>query len=301
MKLPFNSYYIIGASNNTVYLGNWTNAFHMIILNTESLDSQHVSLRIKDVNKFKDIQTFKLKIDSPYFYLIHGTMPAIFRGEISKKIATPFIEGGEFFLDAEPINKSTFAIKSFNTKSESLELGKERFDSTYFNYDVLEKQTEGIFSVDGILNIDRSNNKLVYTYKHRNQYIVMDTSLLIKYRSNTLDTFSRASIKVADIESENSKMLTGLPKYINVLASADNNRLYIKSNILAKNENLKSFIEGSTLDVFDTDNHTYIHSINLYNHNNKPLSDFEISKNKIITIYDDNILIHTINVESTTK
>ncbi|MBT1711946.1 hypothetical protein KK062_27130 [Fulvivirgaceae bacterium PWU5] len=297
IELPYNSYYIAGVSNHNIYLGNWTNHFHMIVLNTETLDSQHVTLRIKNKDTFKDIDRFKLKVDSPYFYLTHGTMPALYRGDLNKREAIRFMNDSAFFSDAEPIGKSSFILKTYSTKNKSLELAKETSTSLgiKYNYDILEKVNDGIFCVEGMLHSNKSKNEIVYVYTYRNQYIVMDTSLNLKYRSNTIDTFRHPRIKVLNTESSQSQMLTGIPTIVNSLSSVDDDHLYIKSNILAKNENAKSFVEGATLDVYNTSNGKYEYSMNLYNHENLPLSEFRVKRKKLITIYSKYLILRDLN------
>jgi hypothetical protein len=297
IKLPFNSYYIAGSSNKNVYLGNWTNAFHMIKINLESLDSQHVKIKTDNISKYKDIEKFRLKVDSPYIYLTHGTIPTILRGTLTDLKANKFMNDSAFFADALPISRSSIILRSYSSSQKSFELAKETNDSTGFkyNYEILEKQNDGIFCVEGILNFNKKTNEIIYIYTYRNQYIVTDSSLNLKYRANTIDSFSHAPIQVANIESENSKMLTGLPNIVNLLSCTDEHYLFVKSNILAKNENTKSFLEGATFDVYDTNEGKYLWSFNLYNYNSKYPSGFTINKDKIIVMYGEHILIHTVN------
>lgn len=298
LKLPYNSYYIAGTSKQKVYLGNWTNPQHLVILDINSLDSQHVSLKIPNITKYKSWDRFKVKIDSPYFYLVNGINPAILRGLISNGKAERFMNDSAYFADAVPISKSSFALRSYNLSEKSFELAKETNDSTgfRFNTEILQKQNDGMFCVEGMLHYNKSKKEIIYVYTYRNQYIVCDSNLNKKYISNTIDTFSHAPIKTVDVESQNSKMLTGLPNIINALSSVSQNNLFIKSNILAKNENIKSFVEGATIDIYDTNTGRYKSSFNLYNHEDKSLLDFTVIKNKLITIYGDYVLIRTIDI-----
>lgn len=298
LKLPYNSYYIAGASSQKVYLGNWTNPQHLIILDIHSLDSQHISLKVRNIGKYKNWERFKLKVDSPYFFLTNGTNPVLLRGRIDDGKAERFMNDSAYFADAVPISKSSFVLRSYNISQKSFELAKEAGDTTGFKFknEILQKQNDGIFCVEGMLHYDKIMNEITYVYTYRNQYIVTDTSLNLKYRFNTIDTFSHAPIKVADIESQNAKMLTGLPNIVNSLSSVSKNNLFIKSNVLAKNENMKSFVEGSTFDIYDTKTGQYKLSFNLYNHNSQAISDFKVIDEKLIALYGDYILIHTLDV-----
>jgi hypothetical protein len=300
IELPYNSYYVAGTSTNNVYFGNWTNHFHMITMNMTTLDTQHINLKIKGLAELKDEDKFKLKVDSPYFYLFNGTTPQIFRGQINEREAYPIMKNRTHFSDAEPISKSSFILRSYSLKSESYELGKTSNDTTKFryNYDILEKQTDGIFCVQGTLNYDKELNNVVYTYTYRNQYIVLDTNLNLKYRANTIDTFSRAPIKVVEIESKNNKMLTGIPAYVNPQTSISGKFLFIRSAILSKNEDALSFLEGSTFDIYNILDKKYVSSINIHNLKNKPISEFKTTKNKLIILTDKSVLIYTMDLNT---
>jgi hypothetical protein len=298
ITLPYNSYYISGTSSTNVYLGNWTNPFHMIVVDLESLDSQHVKIHTENHSIYKDPEQFRLKVDSPYFYLTHGTIPAMLRGQLDALTASNFMNESVYFDDAVPVSKSSFALRSYNAAEKSFELAKKTNEKAGFKYhtDILQKQLDGVFCVDGMLHFNKATNEIIYLYRYRNQYMVMDSSLNLKYRSTTLDTFSHAPIKVKNIDAKNSKMLTGIPNIINVMSAASDQYLYIKSNILAKNEDIKSFTEGSTFDIYNTDTGKYVTSVNIYNPYKSKLSDFAVTKNKLIALYVDQLVIYNIDV-----
>lgn len=72
---------------------------------------------------------------------------------------------------------------------------------------LLQKQFDGIFDTDGSFHFNSQLNKIVYVYLYRNQYIVSSPDLTLDYRGNTIDTVSRAQIKLAKLKN-NSNMQT---------------------------------------------------------------------------------------------
>src|SRR5690606_14246049 len=99
------------------------------------------------------------------------------------------------------LGPASFALRSYSMKSKGYELAKEQTDSPYFafEYDILEKQIDGLFSVNGMLHYNKELNRVVYLYSYRNQFMVLDTAMRLLYRANTLDTIAHAHIKVAHI------------------------------------------------------------------------------------------------------
>ena len=60
------------------------------------------------------------------------------------------------------------------------------------------------FGKDGSLNYSSKLSKLVYTYRYRNQYVVMDTCMSLIHRGFTIDSNSIAKIKLSKIDSISS-------------------------------------------------------------------------------------------------
>ncbi len=117
--------------------------------------------------------------------------------------------------------------------------------------------------------------------------MVMDTSLHLTYRGNTIDTTTQAKIKVALVESENYHTLASPPLFVNKRGRVYDNRLFVNSNLQAKNEHISSFNEGAVVDVYDLTDGKYHFSFYVYHYRNtKRMMDFRISGHRMVVLYD---------------
>lgn len=294
MDIKYNSYYISGATSDNIYLSNYTALEHLLVTNVALTDSQHVRLKIIGLDSILRPGKFRTVVDSPYFYLTHGLEPCLLRGTIGNWHAARFMPDSAYFVEAIPISPSSFALRSYSNISKGYELARQIADSPHFEfkYDLLEKQIDGLFCVEGKIHYSESLKQLVYLYSYRNQYIVADTNFDLVYRAHTIDTFSRARVKVTNIESENASMLSSPPTNINGLSCVSGKYLFVQSNLLAKNEDKEEFINGVVIDAYDLVNRTYSFSFHLRDHRNKKLSDFKVFKNQLVAIFDQYLVIY---------
>jgi hypothetical protein len=296
MDLGFNSYYISGIVGDDVYLGNWTAPLHILRVNINTLDTQHVTLKIENLEKINEIKRFRIKVDSPYFYASHGVAPVILRGRIGEWSASPLFKDSIFFDQATPMEKDAVILRSYNTDSKTNELAKQSKTAPIFLFhdSLLQKQIDGILCVDGQTQYNKELKKIIYTYYYRNQYIVCDTNLNLLNRGNTLDTFKTANIKVSTIESKNAKTISAPPQQINVQSCTYDSLLFIRSNIMSKNENQINFESRSTIDVYNFMKSKYLYSFYIDYYKN-PLSDFKVSRDKIISIFGSTLKIYRVS------
>jgi len=148
-------------------------------------------------------------------------------------------------------------------------LGKLTPDSlrAKFHPEILEKQIDGVFCVDGTMRFSKEIDRLVYTYRYRNQFIVMDTNLNVVARINTIDTTSKAKIKIATIKSTNSRTLASPPFVVNNQTSVYKQWLFVNSSLLALNDDPDTFNTTSIIDVYDIVNAKYLFSFYIGNNN----------------------------------
>ena len=206
-------------------------------------------------------------------------------------------DSGYYFVEAIPLSPSTFAIKSYNTFNKGYELAKRTVSPPYinFNFDLLQKQIDGVFCVDGKIHYSKDLNKIVYLYTYRNEYIVADTNLNLLYRSHTIDTFSRARIKVANVNSDGTSMLGAPPLLVNGKSCVAGNKLYIQSPLLSRNENIADFESSSVIDVYNLDDGYYSYSFYIPMFKNDKFKDFQVNGNLIVTIFNDHLVLYEMN------
>lgn len=296
LDIQYNSYYLAGADKKQIFLGNSVAPFHLLIVNKELTDTQHVRLNIRDMNilKFRSLQ---LKINSPYFYMLDGTLPGIFRGRIDEWLADRFMCDSSYFSLAELIGHSSVALRASNKLTREDILGKEMQDNMQYFPGLLEKQIDGVFDVDGTLQYDKDENLVVYVYYYRNQYIVMDTSLNLINRGRTIDTVTHAQIKVDSIIKKDSYTYTmsAPPLVINKMSCVYKGLLFINSNQLAKNEDIEAFNQSSVIDVYDLTNYQYQFSFYVPHYNSNKMKEFKFYDNKFFARFDHYILSYDLN------
>ncbi|UPT69973.1 MAG: hypothetical protein M0D53_12635 [Flavobacterium sp. JAD_PAG50586_2] len=165
-------------------------------------------------------------------------------------------------------------------------LGASTFTSNHIkqNPALLQKQIDGRFDTDGVLSYDGYTNQLVYIYYYRNQYIVADSKLNLIHRGNTIDTTTRAKIKVAFIKDRNEKKFSAPPMTVNKNAYAYKGLLFVNSALMGRYESEKMWKQASIVDVYDYKNRRYIVSFYVYNIDGERLADFAVQGNNFYGI-----------------
>ena len=196
-----------------------------------------------------------------------------------------------------PISNTSFALRTFDPKLRQYVLAKDRtgFPHIAFAPGVLQKQTEGIFSTDGMLRYAPDLSSLIYVYHYRNQFICTDTNLNILYRGKTIDTITQAQIKVSEIESENKFTLSAPPLFVNKLSCTWKNWLFVNSALEAKNEMKNNFDVSSVIDVYDLRNGSYKFSFYIPDYGKKKIRAFAVNNNALIALYDNYIMTYNLN------
>jgi hypothetical protein len=295
-KLPFdlgyNSYYIAGGTAHHVYLANFTSPLRMLVVNTANYDTQQVQLNIKDIQK-QPFYSVRIKVDSPYFYLIDGTVPIVYTGEVNTWAGEREKFNTAYFGDAVPLRPNEFAIRMMDKESKEYELARERFDTSFLAMapTLLEKQVDGKFCVDGMMDYDPLSKRFVYVYFYRNEYIVTDSALQLKFRANTIDTTWKARIKVAKVKSKGSTEIAAPPFVVNRHSCVSGKWLFVNSALIARNEVPQDFKKVSVIDVYNLEERKYKFSFYLSHVSFTQLRQFKVFKSKLVALFANDILI----------
>lgn len=298
-NIKYNSYYIAGVSSNHIYLANYRVPLRMIVLNMALTDTQHVKLNVKGILDQK-FWAPRVQVDSPHYYLTDGAVPVIFKGDVKSWNAEKLQADSTFFRTILPLKSGSFIVKSLSgSKGENI-LGKLTSSPPYqfFKDNILEKQLDGVFCTDGIMSYNRDHHQLVYLYYYRNQFMVMDTMLNLLHKGNTIDTTSRAKVKVGTIESENSRTLSSPPYFVNKWLNTSGDWLFINSNLLAKNEHQDAFKEANVIDVYNLKTGKYAFSFYIYHfRRTKQMTEFVVTDDKMIVRYGNLIQVFHLKPE----
>lgn len=285
IDLSNNSNYFAGASGNFIYLGDNAAPLHITAFDTTLKTKTHYKIQLEREDfPFKSVQ---VRVAPPYFYLLDGTVPVIYRGEIADwKSKLLMHDNNYYFSKAEIIepNKIVFRAQQLGTLYNIL--GTFTFnDSLKVAYapQLLQKQIDGFFDTDGMLQYDIQNKKVVYTYYYRNQFIIADKNLNVVYRGNTIDTITRAKIKVAHIKETGQRKIASLPATVNQIMAISNKQLFINSKIMGRYEPKEMWKKAAIVDIYNIENNSYVSSIYIY--------DVAQSKLKNMFVLDHNLYV----------
>ncbi|MGE6397057.1 DoxX family protein [Chryseobacterium scophthalmum] len=272
LDLGVNSYYFAGLANGKIYLGNSTTPLYITTIDTalRSLSRTKISLDNMD-HPFRNMQ---LKVKSSYYYLYDGNVPVIYRGRLGDSVAKTISYGDAFFNQLSVLDSMKFALRTQKRADKQYAiafLDLMRIPKLELKPVVLQRQVDGVFDVDGLLNVEPKTGKVVYTYFYRNQYIVMDSSLNILRRLNTIDTISRANVSVIKLSDGRTKM--NAPSFsVNKGFTLHGNLIFNRSNLKGKHEPSNSWKTSSIIDVYRTDEQRYIGSFYIRHKNSKAMS-----------------------------
>lgn len=285
IDLLYNSYYIAGATHNTVYLGNFTRPLYMVVADASLAIKDSLRLHVPDSMQ-AILQTGHLIADSPYFYIAGGSLPYIARGNLKSLIPEKFITDNIFISLYQPIGVSSFAVRTPRTNNLEFPLAKIQagIPGIYFNSNALSNQSDGLFSTDGMLLHNKDLHRLIYIYFYRNQFICMDTNIHVLLQGKTIDTTSWANIKTARLNSSQTITLAAPPIVVNRKSATSKTLLFINSSLMADNEQRSNFEDAAAVDVYNLNSGRYLWSLYVFNQGKYQMRDFVICNNELIAL-----------------
>lgn len=285
MDLKFDSYYFAGGSDGKIYLGNYTAPLQIRAIDSNlSTVSVH---RIKLDRMNLPFTAIQIEIQAPYFYLVDGNVPCIFKGKISDWKASYIMRGTSYFSHIEPLDSLNLVFRATLKTTKTNSLGRLSLnDTTFLKFEpgLIQKQIDGVFDTEGLIHYEKKSRRFVYVYTHRNEYIVTDSNLKLHYRGNTIDTTSRAQLKVVTIAKSGETKLAAPPLIVNKTSAVKNNLLFVNSNLPGKYESLLMWKKASIIDLYNLDNHSYLFSFYIYDIDNKKMRSFFIEGNRLYAL-----------------
>lgn len=286
VNLKSNSLYFAGGDNNTIYAGDNKAPLYVTTFDTILKVKQQHKIHLERENfPFSAVQ---MRVVPPYFYLMDGTVPVIYKGNIANWKAKLIMQSNNYYFSkAEVIAPNKIAFRAQELKSLNNILGIFTFsDSLQVQYapNLLQKQIDGFFDTDGMMHFDSKLQKLVYIYYYRNQFIVADINGNLKYRGNTIDTTSKAKLKVTFIKETGQRKIASLPSTVNQLTAVSGNLLFVNSKLIGRFESKKMWKQASIVDVYDIERNIYLSSIYIYDVNGAKVQSMLISGNNLFVI-----------------
>lgn len=293
--LVYNSYYFAGTGMGKIYLGNYTDPSKVTVLDSILNNRKQFTIQLDNVNfPFRSIQ---VKVVPPYFYVLDGTVPCIFKGTIGNWKASLIPYNSTHFSAAAIIDNNAIAIRTRDTPKKENSLGVIEFRNSFKVHlapDLLQKQIDGVFDTDGSLHYSPVLQKLVYVYYYRNQFIVADSQLKLSYRGHTIDTNSIAKLKIAYLPEQGIKQFSAPPFTVNATSSVFKNLLFVHSNLEGKFESQKMWEQASVVDVYDIVENSYQFSFYVYHHNRQKMRSFVVTDSHFFALIDDQIVAYSL-------
>lgn len=284
IKLPNNTVYIAGATKQNIYVADRLAPLQVYEYDASLKTKKHYTIVLDRENfKFREL---RLKVLYPDFYLYDGSVPVIYKGSITDWNAKVVSDGEYGFSDIIFINPNQRIIlgKERNVKQNILALIKDK-DSLQVSVhnSILKKQIDGAFDISGTMEFSYEWNKFIYIYRYRNQFIVTNPELKKKFEGNTIDTVSKARIKVVKIKSGDTKMAAP-PLVVNKMATVVNNLLMVNSMLQGRYESSEAWKHSTVMDVYDINTGNYILSFYVYDENGARMRDCYASDDALYVI-----------------
>lgn len=299
LDLKYNSFYIAGLANERLYLGNYTAPLTMIAVTLDLRDSTLNEIRLDSLENLSSGRIY-ITVDTNAYYVFNGFAPFIYRGDSVPKRPLKISDIPVYFKNAMPVGRDVFILKSESAKThrdiiirQSIHPRSIGIDTTF-----LERQLDGVFCTDGMLHYSNSLHRIVYVYFYRNQYIESDPDLTSISRYRTIDTTTRAKIKIAKIDSRNSKTMAAPPVVVNKRSSVSNDWLYIQSGLLADNQLADDQNYYEVIDVYHLPSHQYRFSFYLPFERRKHLSAFAVFGQTLVVLYEQYLFVYEISPQA---
>lgn len=293
--LKFNSYYFAGTSNGKIYLGNVTAPLLLTEIDTTLKTRKEILVQID--NKDLSFRALKLIVQEQYFFVTDGTIPCLFRGTTGKWHAALIPIKSDPFANPVFIDSTSIAYRTHDTDGKNI-LGITEFGAnkkSFINPLLLQKQIDGIFDVDGTLMMDKQTHTIIYLYYYRNQYIVADPKLNLKFRGNTIDTVSRAQIKIAHNTDNDERSLAAPPLMVNKSAYAYKGLLFVNSNLIGKFEDASMWDQARLIDIYALKDKAYVSSFYVYNIDKLKLRHFIVYNNHFYALVGTHLVSYKLS------
>jgi len=222
-------------------------------------------------------------------------VPVVFRGRTDSWKAEVVYEGPEFFTKAQPMGDGRVAIRAQRPpKGEHLMAVLESgTPAGIIKRDgFLEKQLDGIFDTEGTLQYSRDKGIFVYTYYYRNQFIVADSLLRVRYRGHTIDTTTVADLDIVRIAKTGDTKLARPPLTVNKSTSVHRNLLFVHSGLMGRYETREVWEQASIVDVYDLITGEYVTSFYIYDAHLEKMRAFRATDWGLYTLSGSTLQLH---------
>ena len=288
---------ISGVSKEHIYIQteklNW-----ILEISKNLLKKDSISLKI-NVSELLTMAN-SLTVDSPWIFLHANNLKAIIRSKIRSKEVNVIKLHTDIFTKSTQLTKDKIVIRTFDSTQSNQVF--QIVDLTNGNVLkealVIPNQYDAGFSSDGIISYDPIHSKIFYTQFYNNNFFCLDTNLSTVYTANTIDTTSyNNSLQLEKINVAGgtpSLMPSAARKLANKYSFLNDKYIFIESALKADNDNLNTYQNNSTIDLYELSNGKYVKSILIPHSKNKKALSYSIDGKRMIVLYKNAIAIYRI-------
>jgi len=282
-----NTLYFAGSSAGTIYIADRLAPLHLFTYDSTLKIRKQIKIQLESSNiRFQSVQ---VKIAAPYFFVMDGTVPIIYRGKMADWKAEPLMkDNAYYFAKAVVIDSSRIAFRTQLRQSGENELALFSFRrkeiKRVLHTELLQKQIDGFFDTDGMMGYSPTSDTFVYVYYYRNEFIVADSDLNLRFRGNTIDTVSKAAVKPVLIKKTGVRKLASAVTAGNRIFAVRGNQLFINSSLMGRYEAKEMWDIASIVDVYNLIEKSYVSSFYIYDQNGSKMSDMLVEGNNIYVI-----------------
>lgn len=292
LDLGWNSYYPAGGKDSVYYLANSVAVNQLLAIDLHSFDTSSHLIAVPLKNKLV-WPALRITAAPPYIYYHENNTGFTAFSLLSSTALENEGRSTTHFDLAAPVSPSSLIIRNYDTSLSQNILSKLNLATGKTTKQlILQKQIDGSFCTDGMLSYDPASASGLYMYYYRNQVTVFDSTLTPILNVKTIDTVSKAQIKVSTFQKQGQlkAVLSAPPLRINASASINEGHIFVHSLRKADNESADSFEESSVIDVYSAINSRYLFSFYLPSHHGKKLRQFAVQNGIILILYEHHLL-----------
>lgn len=292
IDVKFNSYYFAGNSNRTIYLGNYTDPLHLLSIDETGSKK---TLKLHFDHRELSFRSIRILIRDNNIYLLDGTVPCIFRGNLQKREINTELKGMPSFTVAQPMDSATIAFRNNTGKNKTTVLGifyAGNLPHVRYAPHLLKRQIDGVFDSDGMLIYNEEMKLFVYNYFYRNEFIAADRNGSLKITGHTIDTIRHAKIKVAYLKNNTERQMGAPPLKVNTLTTTKNNLLFVNSKVPGRYDDLKHWSRCTVIDVYNLKKNSYVMSFVIYHNPDLKVQDLFVTDTHFYVIAGGDLMIY---------
>jgi hypothetical protein len=293
---------LAGCDREHIYLSDVEAPAHVVIKNWRLETVKEVLI---DLNGGVLVGQTKVKVDSPYFFVADSGKPMVYRGLVSDWKARPFLTSQMFFSDYLPLSGTRVVI---NTQAANgtdsvyrRMLGIIKSDTPQIKLQpgLLRGQIDEHYSTMGRLSYDRVNQRVLFTYLHRNEVVLMDTNLNLLEKKHTIDTITKIKVKPIMV-NDSTTTLASMPGVVNFQTYSAGGLHFVNSDLMG-NEDREKFDQSTAIDYYRVAPFSYEGSFQIPDNNGYKVNQFMVRGANIVAMFHKSMAIYQLDSSMVSK